>query len=50
MLNGKLHGYLESSRKDGTLLPSGRLEMGKQIGNWTTCDQECAAYRVTCVK
>ncbi|HZP00030.1 MAG TPA: hypothetical protein VFD30_07040 [Terriglobia bacterium] len=50
MLNGKLHGYLESSRKDGTRLRSGHFEMEKQVGEWTTYDRQGAVYKVTSMK
>jgi antitoxin component YwqK of YwqJK toxin-antitoxin module len=50
MLDGKPHGYWEFFRKDGTRLPSGHFETGKQVGEWTTYDRKGAVYKVTSMK
>ena len=46
-LNGKMHGYWEFFRKDGTLMRSGSFDSGKQIGTWTTYDQTGHPYKET---
>ncbi|MDG2497767.1 MAG: hypothetical protein P8M68_06280 [Aquiluna sp.] len=35
-LNGKMQGYWEFYRKDGSLMRSGSFDQGKQIGLWKT--------------
>jgi hypothetical protein len=40
-------GYWEWFRKDGTKLRSGYFADGKQVGQWTTYDQQGNVYKVT---
>lgn len=47
MLDGEMHGYWEWFRLDGTLLRSGTLDRGRQVGVWTTCDRSGAPYKET---
>jgi antitoxin component YwqK of YwqJK toxin-antitoxin module len=47
MLNGKLEGYFEWFRKDGTKLRSGYFENGEQTGEWITYDAKGKPYKVT---
>ena len=35
-LDGKMHGYWEFFRKDGSLMRSGHFDREKQIGVWKT--------------
>lgn len=49
-LDGKLHGYWEWFRKDGTKLRSGYFKRGKQVGEWTTYDKKGKIYKVTIMK
>jgi len=44
---GKLDGYWEWFRKDGTKLRSGHFNMGKQTREWTTYDAAGKVYKVT---
>jgi antitoxin component YwqK of YwqJK toxin-antitoxin module len=44
---GKLDGYWEWFRKDGTKLRSGHFDMGRQCGEWTTYDARGKVYKVT---
>jgi antitoxin component YwqK of YwqJK toxin-antitoxin module len=46
-LNGKLDGYWEWFRLDGTRLRSGSFDLDRQVGDWTTYDRSGAAYKVT---
>ncbi len=47
MKQGKLHGYWEWFRKDGTKLRSGSFAAGEQSGLWITYDQSGKAYKKT---
>ena len=44
---GKLDGYWEWFRKDGTRLRSGHFDMGERVGEWTTYDAKGKIYKVT---
>jgi antitoxin component YwqK of YwqJK toxin-antitoxin module len=44
---GKLDGYWEWFRKDGTIMRSGHFDMGERIGEWTTYDAKGKVYKVT---
>jgi len=46
-LDEEMHGYWEFYRKDGTLMRSGSFERGKQVGIWTTYDQQGHPYKET---
>ena len=35
-VDGKMDGYWEWFRKDGTKMRSGSFELDKQVGKWTT--------------
>ena len=45
--DGKLDGYWEWFRSDGTRLRSGTFSLDRQIGDWTTYDRAGAVYKVT---
>ena len=45
MKQGKMHGYWEWFRKDGTKLRSGSFKAGVQSGLWTTYNQEGRPYK-----
>jgi uncharacterized protein YdhG (YjbR/CyaY superfamily) len=47
MKQGKMHGYWEWFRKDGTKLRSGSFKVGVQSGLWTTYDQSGKPYKKT---
>jgi len=47
MRDGKLAGYWEWYRKDGTRLRSGWFEAGEPVGEWTTYDRDGEPYKVT---
>ena len=47
LVNGKLDGYFEWFRKDGTKLRSGYFKNGEQTGEWTTYDAKGKAFKVT---
>ena len=47
MRDGKLDGYWEWFRLDGTRLRSGSFSLDQQIGEWTTYDRKGAVYKVT---
>lgn len=49
-LDGRLTGYWEWFRKDGTKMRSGYFEQGEQVGEWTTYDQKGRVYKVTSMK
>jgi hypothetical protein len=50
MLDGKMHGYWEFFRKDGTIMRSGSFDREQQIGTWTTYDASGKPYKVTEMK
>jgi antitoxin component YwqK of YwqJK toxin-antitoxin module len=37
---GKMHGYWEFYRKDGSLMRSGNFDHDRQVGIWRTFDRE----------
>ena len=39
-LDGKLHGFWEFFRKDGTLMRTGSFDLDRQVGIWKTYDRE----------
>ena len=45
-----LTGYWEWFRKDGTLMRSGYFRDGKQVGEWTTYDDQGRIVKVTRMK
>ena len=47
MQDGKMTGYWEWFRTDGTKLRSGRFEAGEPVGEWTTYDRAGQPYKVT---
>ena len=47
---GKMHGYWEWFRKDGTVMRSGHFENDVQCGEWTTYDRKGKVYKVTVLK
>mgnify|MGYP006199136391 FL=1 len=38
-LDGKMHGYWEFYRKDGSLMRSGYFDKERQVGVWKTYDR-----------
>lgn len=46
-LNGKLNGYWEWFRKDGSKLRSGYFEKGEQVGDWTSYDRAGKPFKIT---
>lgn len=50
MVDGVLEGYWEWFRLDGTRMRSGWFEHGEQVGEWTTYDRACIAYKTTVMK
>ncbi len=47
MVGRVMEGYWEWFRKDGTIMRSGYFKKGKQVGKWTTYDQDGKAFKVT---
>ena len=45
--NGKMHGFWEFYRKDGSLMRSGSFIEDRQVGTWTTYDRNGSVVRVT---
>jgi antitoxin component YwqK of YwqJK toxin-antitoxin module len=45
-----LTGYWEWFRKDGTLMRSGYFRDGKQVGEWTTYDDQGRIVKVSRIK
>ena len=45
-----LTGYWEWFRKDGTIMRSGYFHDGKQVGEWTTYDDQGSIVKVTRMK
>lgn len=39
-LDGKMHGFWQFFRKDGSLMRSGSFDRERQIGVWKTFDRE----------
>lgn len=39
-LNGKMHGFWQFFRKDGSLMRSGSFDQDRQIGIWKTFDRD----------
>jgi hypothetical protein len=50
MLGGKMHGYWEFFRKDGSMMRSGSFDREQQVGAWTTYDTNGKAFKVTAMK
>ena len=50
LLDGKMHGYWEFFRKNGTIMRSGSFDRDEQIGTWTTYDASGKPYKVTEMK
>jgi antitoxin component YwqK of YwqJK toxin-antitoxin module len=44
---GQMHGPWEFFHKDGSLMRSGRFNLGKQIGIWTTYDRTGHPHKET---
>jgi antitoxin component YwqK of YwqJK toxin-antitoxin module len=47
---GKMHGYWEWYRKDGTIMRSGSFDRDVQCGEWTTYDARGRIVKVTVFK
>lgn len=45
--DGKLDGYWEWFRLDGTRMRSGSFSLDRQVGDWITYDRAGAVYKVT---
>jgi antitoxin component YwqK of YwqJK toxin-antitoxin module len=50
VLAGKMHGYWEWFRKDGTRLRSGHFDRDTQCGEWITYDRQGKVHKVTQMK
>ncbi len=46
-LDGKMHGYWEFYRKDGSLMRSGTFDLEVQVGTWKTFDRSGALVKET---
>ena len=46
-LNGKMHGYWEFYRKDGSLMRSGNFDEEQQIGVWKTFARDGSLVKET---
>ncbi len=46
-LDGKMHGYWEFYRKDGSLMRSGAFDREVQVGVWKTFDRTGALVKET---
>ena len=46
-LDGKMHGYWEFFRKDGSLMRSGHFDREKQIGVWKTFARDGSPVKET---
>jgi len=47
IVDGKMEGYWEWFRKNGTKMRSGHFTAGEQVGEWITYDQQGQVYKVT---
>lgn len=47
MLNGKMDGYWEWFRINGTKMRSGNFDNGKQVREWITYDKKGKVYKKT---
>ncbi|HEV2236418.1 MAG TPA: hypothetical protein VGR57_07115 [Ktedonobacterales bacterium] len=47
LVDGKMDGYWEWFRKDGSKMRSGHFEAGEQVGEWITYDRQSQVYKVT---
>ena len=45
--DGKMHGYWEFYRKDGSLMRSGTFDLDKQVGLWTTYSRDGRVVKET---
>ena len=45
--DGKMHGFWEFFRKDGSLMRSGSFESGKQVGAWRTFTRDGSLVKET---
>ena len=46
-LDGKMHGYWEFYRKDGSLMRAGSFDREVQVGTWKTFDRSGALVKET---
>jgi antitoxin component YwqK of YwqJK toxin-antitoxin module len=46
-LEGEMHGEWEFYRRDGSLMRSGALHRGRQVGTWRTWDRAGAVVKET---
>jgi antitoxin component YwqK of YwqJK toxin-antitoxin module len=47
IVDGKMEGYWEWFRKDGSKMRSGHFKAGEQVGEWVTYDRQSQVYKVT---
>ncbi len=47
VVDGKVDGYWEWYRLDGTIKRSGYFDRGEPVGEWTTYDQSGNVYKVS---
>ena len=50
MQGGKMEGYWEWFRKDGSLMRAGNFSKGKQVDEWVTYDKKGNKVKVTKLK
>ena len=46
-LDGEMHGPWEFFRKDGSMMRSGELDRGRQVGTWRTYDRQGKVIKET---
>jgi antitoxin component YwqK of YwqJK toxin-antitoxin module len=50
MKDGKMHGYWEWFRKDGSRMRSGHFDKAEQVGEWITYDKKGEPFKTTIMK
>jgi antitoxin component YwqK of YwqJK toxin-antitoxin module len=45
--NGKMHGFWQFFRKDGSLMRSGHFDEDRQVGAWTTYARDGSVVKET---
>ena len=49
MKDGRMHGYWEWFRSDGTKMRSGHFACGERVGEWITYDKRGSRYKTTMI-
>jgi antitoxin component YwqK of YwqJK toxin-antitoxin module len=47
LLDGEMHGAWEFYRRDGTVMRTGELDRGRQVGTWRTFDRSGRVVKET---